>query len=122
MSAFVVLHIVDHPERDSTAAAADDNLRRRFEEAARHEKDMNCIRFRSVRRLDRIATVTTPFGNEVFFGALNEGSVANVFGRNDCVFVASQHLAAGCEGGAVYNARLCVQKCTFTCKRHHLII
>lgn len=106
MSAFIVLHIGGHVQDD---AAARSILRRKFQEAVRHEKDRSCIRFQTVQRLDPVASVTTPFGNETFFGALNKGSIANVFGRNDCLFVVSQPLAAGCDGGIVYNKRLYVE-------------
>lgn len=64
------------------------------------------LRIDEVRKLDDLAIVSTPFTNEVFFGNLNVGKVANVFGIDDCLVVASPPLVGGCEGGAVYNRNM----------------
>lgn len=102
LSAFVVL------DMQQEAGGIDHSLERMLESMIRREKDAHTVHIRQVQRLDRVASVTTPFTNEVFFESINMGSVANVFGTNDCLFVVSQALVAGCDGGAVYNERLYV--------------
>lgn len=102
LSAFVVLEMLRPSE------VADQSLERMFETLASREKSSRVLPMRPVQILDRVASVTTPFTNEVFFKSIHMGSVANVFGTNDCLFVVSQALVAGCDGGAVYNERLYV--------------
>lgn len=56
-----------------------------------------------VQKLNSVYSVTIPFANECFFDTINVGKIANVFGENGCVMVASMPLVTGCEGGAVFN-------------------
>lgn len=56
-----------------------------------------------VRKLENIESISTPFGNECFLNTINVGRIANIFGDNKCLMVASMPLVHGCEGGAVYN-------------------
>lgn len=102
LSAFVLLEL---NENDASMKRALPDLIRAL---ISKDSTTNAIHYRAIQRLDRVATVTTPFSNEVFFRSINVGSVANVFGHNDCLFVASQTLVSGCDGGAVYNERLYV--------------
>lgn len=59
----------------------------------------------NVSKLEQIESVTTPFGNECFLNTINVGKIANIFGDNKCLMVASMPLVNGCEGGAVYNKK-----------------
>lgn len=59
----------------------------------------------SVSKMEQIGSFTTPFGNECFLNTINEGKIANIFGDNKCLMVASMPLVNGCEGGAVYNKK-----------------
>lgn len=97
LSAFVVLHF-----GDSNSLSVPHLLESHADTVRK------VINFSPVRRLDRIAAVTTPFTNEIFFKSVNLGSVSNVFGIDDCLFVASPALVAGCDGGAVFNERMYV--------------
>lgn len=63
----------------------------------------NVLRMNNVKKLECIESVTTPFGNECFLNTINVGKIANIFGDNKCLMVASMPLVNGCEGGAVYN-------------------
>ncbi|XP_055308925.1 peroxisomal leader peptide-processing protease [Sitodiplosis mosellana] len=56
-----------------------------------------------IRKLENIESISTPFGNECFLNTINVGRIANIFGDNKCLMVASMPLVNGCEGGAVYN-------------------
>lgn len=56
-----------------------------------------------VTKLECIESISTPFGNECFLNTINVGKIANIFGHNKCLIVASMPLVNGCEGGAVYN-------------------
>lgn len=100
LSSFVVLSIgtqnVDH------------GLGSLLRQASRTDSESiaRLIRFDQVRKLDDVAIVSTPFTNEVFFGTVNVCKVANVFGADNCLFVASQPLVGGCEGAAVYNTKM----------------
>lgn len=69
----------------------------------RLEFDSKVLRMNSIRKLENIESISTPFGNECFLNTINVGRIANVFGDNKCLMVASMPLVNGCEGGAVYN-------------------
>lgn len=64
---------------------------------------MNTFNVNHVKKLEQIESFTTPFGNECFLNTINIGKIANIFGDNKCLMVASMPLVNGCEGGAVYN-------------------
>ncbi|XP_053663944.1 uncharacterized protein LOC128713107 [Anopheles marshallii] len=59
--------------------------------------------------LDKVVTVSTPFGDESFFNTLHVGHVSNIFGEQDCVLLLDTHLSSGCQGGAVYNYQMKMQ-------------
>ncbi|XP_049295761.1 uncharacterized protein LOC125770345 [Anopheles funestus] len=59
-----------------------------------------------VQLLDKVVTVSTPFGDESFFNTLHVGHVSNIFGEQDCVLLLDTHLSSGCQGGAVYNCQM----------------
>lgn len=63
----------------------------------------NVLRMSAVHKLENIESISTPFGNECFLNTVNVGRIANIFGDNKCLLVASMPLVNGCEGGAVYN-------------------
>lgn len=63
------------------------------------------LRLNTIRKLENIESISTPFGNECFLNTINVGRIANIFGDNKCLMVASMPLVNGCEGGAVYNKR-----------------
>lgn len=67
------------------------------------QQHTDVLRMNSVRKLDDIESISTPFGNECFLNTINVGRIANIFGDNKCLMVASMPLVNGCEGGAVYN-------------------
>lgn len=103
MSSFVILRLVDR------RAVNNEELVDVLSQVSRQEDSRSVervFRFDVVRKLDDVAIVSTPFTNEVFFGTVNVGKVANIFGINDCLFVASAALVGGCEGGAVFNRRM----------------
>lgn len=54
-------------------------------------------------KLDKITCISTPFGNESFFGTINEGTISNIIGQNNCLIVASIPLVFGCEGAPLYD-------------------
>lgn len=54
-------------------------------------------------KLDKITCISAPFGNESFLGTVNTGTISNIIGQNNCLFVASMPLVFGCEGAPVYN-------------------
>lgn len=66
-------------------------------------QEKSVVRMNNVRKLENIESITTPFGNECFLNTINVGRIANIFGDNKCLMVASMPLVNGCEGGAVYN-------------------
>lgn len=66
---------------------------------------MGAFSTNNVNKLEQIESFTTPFGNECFLNTINVGKIANIFGDNKCLMVASMPLVNGCEGGAVYNKR-----------------
>ncbi|XP_053674107.1 peroxisomal leader peptide-processing protease [Anopheles nili] len=57
----------------------------------------------SPKLLEKVVTVSTPFGNESFLNTINVGHITNIFGEQDCVLLLNNHLSFGCQGGAVYN-------------------
>lgn len=61
------------------------------------------FRMNKIKKLENIESVSTPFGNECFLNTMNVGRIANIFGDNKCLMVASMPLVNGCEGGAVHN-------------------
>lgn len=61
------------------------------------------VHMHGVRKMEYIESVSTPFGNECFLNTINVGRIANIFGNNKCLMVASMPLVNGCEGGAIYN-------------------
>lgn len=67
------------------------------------EKQAGVFRMNQIQKLENIESITTPFGNECFLNTINVGRIANIFGDNKCLMVASMPLVNGCEGGAVYN-------------------
>lgn len=69
----------------------------------RQEEQSNVLRMNVVHKLENIESISTPFGNECFLNTINVGRIANIFGDNKCLMVASMPLVNGCEGGAVYN-------------------
>lgn len=66
---------------------------------------MGAFSSNNVSKLEQIESFTTPFGNECFINTINVGKIANIFGDNKCLMVASMPLVNGCEGGAVYNKK-----------------
>lgn len=68
-----------------------------------NNNDVNNIRMNKVQKMENIESISTPFGNECFLNTINVGRIANIFGDNKCLMVASMPLVNGCEGGAVYN-------------------
>lgn len=73
-----------------------------FKKTARYGHHKHWSNFH-VRKLENIESVSTPFGNECFLNTINSGRIANIFGDNKCLMVASMPLVNGCEGGAVYS-------------------
>lgn len=76
----------------------------------------NLVNSKSIQKLENIKSISTPFGNECFLNTVNVGCIANIFGDNKCLLVASMPLVNGCEGGGVYiNENLIgiVVSCTF---------
>lgn len=69
----------------------------------KNEPRTSVFRMNNVRKLENIESITTPFGNECFLNTINVGRIANIFGDDKCLMVASMPLVNGCEGGAVYN-------------------
>ncbi|XP_052859803.1 peroxisomal leader peptide-processing protease [Anopheles cruzii] len=70
---------------------------------------LNCASHASdepLKLLDKVVTVSTPFGNESFFNTVHIGHVCNVFGDNDCMLLLDVPLSMGCEGGAVYDSKM----------------
>lgn len=67
------------------------------------QSEVGIVLMNNVRKLENVVSVSTPFGNECFLNTINTGRIANVFGDNKCLMVASMPLVNGCEGGAVYN-------------------
>lgn len=67
-------------------------------------EDIGILRLNGVRKLENLESISTPFGNECFLNTINVGKVANIFGDNNCLLVASMPLVFGCEGGAIYNS------------------
>lgn len=67
-------------------------------------EDIGIFRMNSIRKLENLESISTPFGNECFINTINVGKVANIFGDNNCLLVASMPLVFGCEGGAIYNS------------------
>ena len=67
------------------------------------ERNVEVFRVSSVKKLENVESISTPFGNECFLNTINVGKVANIFGDSKCLMVASMPLVYGCEGGAVYN-------------------
>lgn len=63
----------------------------------------NVFQTNEVTKLECIESISTPFGNECFLNTINVGKIANIFGHNKCLIVASMPLVNGCEGGSVYN-------------------
>lgn len=63
----------------------------------------NLISHEKLCKLDKITCISTPFGNESFFGTVNEGTISNITGQNNCLIVASMPLVFGCEGAPVYD-------------------
>lgn len=63
----------------------------------------NLIGHEKLSKLDKITCISTPFGNESFFGTINEGTISNIIGHNNCLIVASMPLVFGCEGAPVYD-------------------
>lgn len=68
----------------------------------RPQHHIDVFRMNPIRKLENIESVSTPFGNECFLNTINVGRIANIFGDNKCLMVASMPLVNGCEGGAVY--------------------
>ncbi|XP_013100228.2 peroxisomal leader peptide-processing protease [Stomoxys calcitrans] len=60
----------------------------------------------TIRPLDDVLTMCTPFGLENFYKTINIGKVSNVIGKNGSLFVLSNNLPLGCEGSAVFNDKL----------------
>lgn len=69
----------------------------------KYENHTQVLRMKPIQKLENIESVSTPFGNECFLNTMNVGRIANIFGDNKCLMVASMPLVNGCEGGAVYN-------------------
>lgn len=67
------------------------------------QQTSDVLRMNKISKLENIESITTPFGNECFLNTNNVGRIANIFGHNKCLMVASMPLVNGCEGGAVYN-------------------
>lgn len=106
LSSFIVLRIKRSTDADNQPFVGDPN--EIFSEIVRClsvNGNENVIRMNSVNKLECIESVTTPFGNECFLNTINVGRIANIFGDNKCLMVASMPLVNGCEGGAVYNGR-----------------
>uniref|UniRef100_A0A1B0GCB1 Peroxisomal leader peptide-processing protease n=1 Tax=Glossina morsitans morsitans TaxID=37546 RepID=A0A1B0GCB1_GLOMM len=60
----------------------------------------------SVRALDDVLIMCTPFGMENFYKTVSIGKISNVLGHgNDSLFVLS-NILPGCEGSAVFNNKL----------------
>lgn len=67
-------------------------------------EDIGIFRMNTVKKLENLESISTPFGNECFLNTINVGKVANIFGDNNCLLVASMPLVFGCEGGAIYSS------------------
>lgn len=70
---------------------------------ANYNKRTNVFYTSNIQKLENIESISTPFGNECFLNTINVGRIANIFGDNKCLMVASMPLVNGCEGSAVYN-------------------
>lgn len=88
LSSFVILKIQDN---------------RSFSLTCEIKVTKNLISHEKLSKLDKITCISTPFGNESFFGTVNEGTISNIIGQNNCLIVASMPLAFGCEGAPVYD-------------------
>lgn len=58
-----------------------------------------------INKLEPVASITTPFGNECFFKTINIGRISNIYGNNNCLMSVSMPLVWGCEGGGIYNIK-----------------
>lgn len=67
-------------------------------------ENVGILQLNSVKKMENLESISTPFGNECFLNTINVGKVANIFGDNHCLLVASMPLVFGCEGGAIYNS------------------
>lgn len=84
---------------DETDIGANDQTR-----FAQSTEDIGILRLNTVKKMENLESFSTPFGNECFLNTINVGKVANIFGDNNCLLVASMPLVFGCEGGAIYNS------------------
>lgn len=104
LSSFVVLRlkVSNEIEIKSSSIEIYNDIFERTQKNAQH-KNTNFPKMICVRKLENIESISTPFGNECFLNTINVGRIANIFGDNKCLMVASMPLVNGCEGGAVYN-------------------
>lgn len=108
LSSFVILRLKNGDNDDDAAESINilDDIRHSI--SRDHGTHQNApqpdnIRMHNVRKMEYIEAISTPFGNECFLNTINVGRIANIFGNNKCLMVASMPLVNGCEGGAVYN-------------------
>ncbi|XP_049542184.1 uncharacterized protein LOC125955226 [Anopheles darlingi] len=57
----------------------------------------------SLKLLDKVVAISTPFGNESFFNTVNVGHVCNILDDEGCVLLLDVPLNPGSEGGALYD-------------------
>lgn len=104
LSSFIFLRIKIEKEtifqKNSSLAIFKDISESIFKTEQRHN---DVLRMNIIRKLENIESVSSPFGNECFLNTINVGRIANIFGDNKCLMIASMPLVPGCEGGAVYN-------------------
>lgn len=87
---------------EENSGADDDNENNKLKK--HKQSEVGIVLMNNVRKLEDIVSISTPFGNECFLNTINAGKIANIFGDNKCLIVASMPLVNGCEGGAVYNS------------------
>lgn len=60
----------------------------------------------SIRCMDDILVMSSPFGLESFYKTINIGKISNILDEHGSVFMISNPLSIGCEGSAVFNNKL----------------
>lgn len=61
------------------------------------------IKPKKINRFDEVASISTPFGHESFFGTTSFGRISNLLGENDAVGVVTIPLVPEIEGSGIYS-------------------
>lgn len=108
LSSFVILRLksadIDQQSQDNTESInIFQDIRSSISNDHNSSDPQHKIRMNNAKKMEYIEAISTPFGNECFLNTINVGRIANIFGNNKCLMVASMPLVNGCEGGAIYN-------------------